>query len=711
VRVPLEWLREFVDVDVPVDSLAERLPAIGLGVEALDQVGAETVLDLEVTSNRPDCLSILGVAREVALLLNRPLRTPAGPAGSPAGRPTARGARAGKSRRAAARPGPGPSVVVRVDDPDGCPRFTASVIDGVQVGSSPTWMQRRLDAAGIRPINNVVDVTNYVMLEIGQPMHAFDYDRVAGHRLTVRRARAGEVLQTLDGTSRVLDDTMLVVADEEGAASLAGIIGGLATEISPQTTTVLLEAATWDPPTIARTARRLGARTDASARFERGVDPAAPPVAQARAIGLLAELCGGRVRPGPVDVLVRQVTSPQIRLRPERAALVLGVEVPRPEIIRILQSLGCAVTGSQALTVRPPTFRPDLTREEDLIEEVIRIYGYDRVPLTLPRGDTVPGVITPSLVGEHRVRETLTRCGVVEVLTLTLQTREAAARAPRPRDGEGPASVVLENPLTQDQAALRTSMLPGLLDVLATNASRRIGDLQIFELGHVFWPGRPGERPEERRALGIAVMGRWRTGWNVQEEQASADFFHLRWILDALFGSLGVQDTSVVPLAAANDWWHPGRAAQATAGGRAVALFGEVHPDLASRHRLPHRAYLAEVDLEAFLPPSKPSLPSGIYTGLPRFPEVERDLAVVVPDRLPASDVVKLIRDAAGPLLEEVELFDVYTGPPVPPGHKNLAYRLRLRASDRTLTAGDAEEIMERVRIALRTRAGAQIRE
>jgi phenylalanyl-tRNA synthetase beta chain len=711
VRVPLEWLREFVDINVPVDSLAERLPAIGLGVEALDRVGAETVLDLEVTSNRPDCLSILGVAREVALLLNTPLRSPPVPASSPATRRGARITRAGKPPAAGARPAPNSSVAVRIDDPEGCLRFTASVIDRVRVGPSPPWMQQRLDAAGIRPINNVVDVTNYVMLEIGQPMHAFDFDRVAGHRLTVRRARAGEVLQTLDGVSRVLDDTMLAVADEEGAVSLAGIIGGLSTEITPQTTTVLLEAATWDPPTIARTARRLGVRTEASARFERGVDPAAPPLAQARAIGLLAEVCGGGLRPGLVDVLVRQATPAQIRLRPERAALVLGVEVPRPEIIRILRSLGCAVAGTRTLMVHAPTFRPDLTREEDLIEEVIRIYGYDRVPLTLPRGETTPGLITPSLVGEQRVRETLTRCGLVEVLTLTLQTQEAAARAPRARSGEEPASVVLQNPLTQDQAALRTSMLPGLLDVLATNAARRIGDLQIFELGHVFWPGRPGERPEERRALGMALMGRWRTGWNVPEEHASADFFHLRWILDALLGGLGAPGFHVTPLPAPDDWWHPGRAAQAMVGGSVVARLGEVHPNLASQHKLPHRAYLADVDLEALLTPFGPALPSGIYTGLPRFPEVERDLAAVVPDRLPASDVVTLIRDAAGPLLEEVELFDVYTGPPVPPGHRNLAYRLRLRAPDRTLTAGEAEEIMERVRIALRTRAGAQIRE
>jgi len=593
-----------------------------------------------------------------------------------------------------------------IADAEGCPRFTASVIEGVRIGPSPAWMQRRLEASGVRAVNNIVDVTNYVMLELGQPMHAFDYDRVAGHGLTVRRARPGETLETLDGVSRTLDGEMLVVADEERAIALAGIIGGSRTEIGPGTATVLLEAAYWNPHAIGRTARRLGIRTEASARFERGTDPEGPPGAQARAAALMAEVSGGRVLRGLVDVYPRRVAPPLIRLRPERTVAVLGVAIRRTEMVRILRALGCAVDGTAPLKVRVPTFRPDLTREEDLIEEIIRIHGYDRVPLTLPRGTTTPGSVAPALRADRRVRETLTRCGLVEVLTLTLVAPSAAASG-----GENP--VGLQNPLTQDHAALRTSLLPGLLDVLVTNASRRIGDVHVFELGRTFHSRGRLERPEERRAIGIAMMGRWRFGWNVREEQAVADLFHLKGILEALLAEAGAAPWNVVGHRAGDgsgEWWHPTRAAEVTVNDRVVARFGELHPDRAAAERLPHRVYLAEVDLETLFS-ARAQVPVAVYAGLPRHPEVERDLAVVVPEDVPAAEVERIVHEAAGPLVEAVELFDVYTGAPVPAGHRNLAYRLRLRAPDRTLTAAEAEEIMGRVRIALRTRAGAQLRE
>jgi len=679
MRVSLEWLCDFVDLNVPVDMLVERLPGIGLGVEAVDRVGEDTVLDLEVTSNRPDCMSLLGVAREVALLFERPLRSP------------------DVSSRAGAA---GRRVAVGIDDPEGCPRFTASVIEGVRIGPSPTWMQRRLEASGVRAINNVVDVTNTVMFELGQPMHAFDSDRVAGG-LTVRRARAGETLVTLDGATRTLDSEVLVVADADRVVSLAGIIGGSDTEIGPETTTVLLEAAYWDPPTIGRTSRRLGVRSEASARFERGADPEGPPRAQARAAALLAEVGGGHALRGMVDVYPGRITPQVIRMRPERAVTVLGVELHRDEMVRILRALGCAVEGARTLKVRVPTFRPDLTREEDLIEEIIRIHGYDRVPLTLPRGETTPGSMAPSIRADRKVRGVLTRCGLTEVLTSTLVTPEAAAA------GEA-TPAVLQNPLARDHSALRTSLLPGLVEVLVTNASRRISSVHIFELGRVFRSRGVGERPEERRALGIAMMGRWRAGWNIPEEHAVADLFHLRGILDALLGDLGVGGWQATAPVTPDVWWHPGRAAEATVGGRVVVRFGELHPDKASVNRLPQRVYLAEIDLEALLPSI---LPEGIFAGLPRYPEIERDLAAVVPEDLPVSQIEGIIREAAGPLLEALELFDVYTGSPVPAGHRNLAYRLRLRTPDRTLTAAEAEEIMGRVRIALRARGGAQIRE
>ena len=683
MRVSVEWLREHVEIDDPIDALVERLPGIGFPVEHVERVGEDTVLEIELTANRPDCMSIVGMAREIGLLLGRPLRAPVWTL-------TERGAFS--SQR----------IAVEIGDPEGCPRFTARVIEGVRVGPSPACVQRRLDASGIRAINNVVDITNYVMLELGQPMHAFDYDRVAGHRVVVRRARPGETLVTLDGLDRVLDEEMLVVADTQRAISLAGIIGGRETEIGPETTTVLLEAAYWHPPVIGRTARRLGVRTEASARFERGMDPTAPPRAQARAAALVAEWCGGRVLRGVVDVYPRPLAPRAIRLRPERAAAVLGVEIPRPEMIHILQALGCEVTEGAAMQVRAPSFRPDLTREEDLIEELIRIHGYERVPLTLPRGESTPGTVAPALLADRLIREALTKSRLTEVRTLTLVPSEAAA-------GGGASAVMLQNPLVADQTALRTSLLPGLLEVLATNVARgRLEDIQIYELGRVFRPSGADLRPAEPRSLGIAMMGRWQSGWNVSADQTTVDFFSLKGVLGALLRDLGIKEWEVATPPSPEGWWHPRRVADLVLAGRRVGRFGELHPDLAGARRLPHRAYLAEVDVESLLPTA---VFTRAYAGLPRYPAVERDLALVSADALPAARIETIIREAAGPMLEDLELFDVYTGPPVPPGHRSLAYRLRVRAPDRTLTADEAQEIMARIRIALQRETGMQLRE
>jgi phenylalanyl-tRNA synthetase beta chain len=699
MRVPLEWLREYVTVDVPLETLIERLHGIGLPVERVEHTGDDTVLEIELTANRPDCMSVLGVAREVAVMLGHRLRIP-------------------KPKVVTRSPTGSERIAVEVHDPKGCPRFTARMIEDVRVGPSPAWVQRRLEAAGVRAINNVVDITNYVMLELGQPMHAFDYDRVAEHRLVVRRAEPGERLRTLDGVDYTLDPEMLVVADARRAVSLAGIIGGSDTEIGPGTTRVLLEAAYWNPPAIGRTARRLGIRTEASARFERGMDPAGPPLAQERAAQWFTEWCGGRVLRGTIDVTGLRTIRPVIRLRPARVVTVLGVAVPRAQMLRSLRALGCTVgpgkegnpgghPRARSLEVRPPSFRPDLCREEDLIEEIARVYGYDRVPLTMPRGETTPGTIAPVLRIDARVRETLARCGLTEVMSLTLISAEVAAKT-------GAGVVVLQNPLVAEQSALRPSLLPGLVSVLATNAARRVDDVQVFELGRVFHSTPRGGaggldgRPEERRTLGIASMGRWRGGWNVPIEQGATDFYHMKGLIEVLLRELGVRDWVMDPLSEASAWLHPGRSAVLKYHGRAIGQLGEVHPDVAAAHRLPHRAYLAEVDLEAVLPAV-----TLIRTSpeLPRFPSVERDVAVVIPDRFPAGQVEAVIRAAAGPLLEMVELFDVYAGPPVPGGYRNLAYRLRLRAQDRTLTAHEAEEIVQQVRIALQGQAGVRLRE
>jgi phenylalanyl-tRNA synthetase beta chain len=690
MRISLEWLREYVQVQVSWETLAEGLQAIGFPVEQVERRGDDLVLDIELTANRPDCMSVLGIAREVALLLHGPVCPPA-PLLVEHGPPAV------------------DRITIEVADPEACPRFTARVIEGVRVGPSSGWVQRRLDACGMRAINNVVDATNYVMLELGQPMHAFDYARLDGRRLIIRRARPSERLTTLDGVSRTLDAETLIVADGVRPVSLAGIIGGSDTEIGPATTTVLLEAAYWHPPTIGRTARRLGIRTEASARFERGMDPAGPPVAQDRAAQFLAEWCGGRVLSGIVDVYPKTLGRPTIHLRPEQVTAVLGVEISAAEMVRILRALGCEVRGQPpALEVRPPSFRADLTGEEDLVEEIARIHGYDRVPLTLPQGETIPAAIAPTLRADTRVRETLARCGLTEVLTLALVSPQTAAQG-------GIAPVTVQNPLAADQAALRTALIPGLVEVLASNAARREDDVQVFELGHVFAAAGPRSRPRERRSVGIAAMGRWRTGWNIPPEQALVDFYHLKGIVETLLQALGLAGWRFLPhvdedarLHPEQEWWHPGRVSDLAFGGRTVGRLGELHPEQHAARRLPHRAYLAELNLEELL---RSAVLVSAFAELPRHPAVDRDIAVALPATRPAAAVEAVIRGTAGPLLEAVALFDAYTGPPVPSGYRSLAYHLRLRAPDRTLTAEEAEEVVHRIRIALQEQGGAQLRE
>jgi phenylalanyl-tRNA synthetase beta chain len=438
------------------------------------------------------------------------------------------------------------------------------------------------------------------------------------------------------------------------------------------------------------------------------MDPAAPPWAQDRAAQFLADWSGGRVLGGIVDIYPRSLERRLIRLRPGRAAAVLGVDISSAEIVRILRALGCEVhEGHPVLTVHAPSFRPDLTGEEDLIEEIARIYGYERIPLTLPRGETTPAVVAPTLTADARVREALVGRGLIEVLTLALVSPEMAAG--------GSIPVRVQNPLTVDQAMLRTTLIPGLVEVLASNAARHQDDVQVFELGRVFAAGADGTRPLERRMLGIAAMGRWQVGWNLSPEQVLVDFYHLKGIVESLLQALGVSqgrfsprlDDAAYPLTQ-RQWWHPGRVADLVIGGSTVARLGELHPAQHASCRLPHRAYLAEVDLEALVAEAVfvQTLPE-----MPRYPTVERDIAVVWPAGRPAAWIQDVIHAAAGPLLEAVELFDAYAGAPVPPGHRSLAYHLRLRASDRTLTAEEAEEVIQRVRIALQEQGGAQLRE
>lgn len=687
MRVLLSWLKDYVDVPWSVEELQERLPMLGFGDIAVQRLGDDAVLDLEIAANRGDLMSIVGVARELSAATRTALRLP-------------------RTDLMADRVPVTDLARVEVVVPELCPRYTARMIIDIQVKPSPGWMARRLEACGVRSINNIVDVTNYVMLEMGQPLHAFDYDRVHGGRIVVRRARPGEPLQTLDGIDRRLDPEALIIADAERAVGVAGVIGGSDVEIGPATRRVLLEAATFNPVSIRRTSKRLGVRTESSARFERGVDPAGVLAASARAIQLMAETAGGRILQGVVDLYPAPEGPRTLELRWRSVSRLLGIDVPVNEGVPILRSLGFVVEGSgQTLHVQVPSFRMDVEREEDLIEEVARHHGYDRIPETMPVEVTAQGSQVAVLEAEHLVREVMIRAGLTEVLTISLTNSAALDGLLLPDKHPWRAAVSIRNPLVEDHTQLRTSLVPGLLGVARVNATHRVSDVQIFEIGRTFHSAKGGVT--ERRRLALLLTGRLLRGaWNLPPEATTASYYHVKGIVEAFLDELRIKGATFASAQA--PWLHPGRAAQISLDGATVGALGELHPQTAAAYDLPPGVYLADLDLEALLRHAnfRPQ-----FAPLPRFPSVRRDLAVVVPISVPASQVREVIAAEAGELLESAELFDVYTGPPVPPGHRNLAYALLFRSPDRTLDAGAVDAVLTRITRALRGRLRAEIRE
>lgn len=689
MKVPLSWLRELVPLTDPVDALVERLPMLGLGVDGVEPVGHEVILDLEVASNRPDLLSLVGVAREIAA--SRGLDVTLPPVSLPV-------------------PGNASPVGITIDDPALCPRFTAHLITNARVGPSPEWMRERLEAAGIRAINNVVDVTNYVMLEQGQPMHAFDLARLAGPRLVVRLAKAGERLVTLDGIERELDAQVLVVADAERAQSLAGIIGGEGSAISERTETVLLEAATWSPAWIRRTSRRLGVRTESSARFERRVDPRVVLRAAQRAAQLLLDLTGGTLAAPATDIYPRPAEATPITLRAARITRVIGLEVPHHDVETILRRLGCQVqraarpSGDVLWTAVPPPGRVDLEREEDLIEEVIRHYGYERLPETLPVEAMHHGRRAPRLETEAMARDALIRAGLTEAFTVSLVSLPLLGRLGLDDGDPWAHPVPLHNPLTADHTHLRPCLLPGLLEAVRVNVSRRREAVHLFELGRVFGFG-PNGGIQERRGLALALRGPWLTGVWRCDDAGDATFAHLRGALETLFAELRTAPLMIRP--GRRTWLHPYRAGDIVFEGLVVGAAGELHPDVAARFDLPGRTLVAELIIDGVL---DRAVTQPRFSGFPRFPAVRRDVAVVAPGDLPQTEVEGAIRRIAGTLLESVELFDVYAGPPLSRGQRNLAYTLIFRAADRTLTGDEVDAVVRRIHEALPERLPVTIR-
>jgi phenylalanyl-tRNA synthetase beta chain len=634
-----------------------------VGVPLVEGLGlaVDVVFDIDVTPNRPDALSVLGVARDLAAHLRLPLAVPEPP------------------------PVPaGPGSTVAVEAPDLCPRFTATLLEGVAVGPSPGWLAARLALAGMRPISNAVDVSNYVMLELGQPNHPYDLARLGGGGLLVRRGREGERLETLDGVERALGPDDCLICDAEGeAVGIGGIMGGAATEIGDATTTVLLEAANFDPLAIARTSKRLALRTEASVRFERGVDPEGVERSVARFCQLAADVAGARLEGPMVDVSVARPPRPRVRVRTARVNALLGTDLTPQEVAGYLEPIGFRAEPVRdgELDVTIPSWRHDSEREIDVVEEVARHHGYTRIERTVPPIVQVGG-LTPYQRERRRVREVLVGLGLSEAWTTSL-----LAPADLERAGLPAAAVEVENPLAQEESVLRTSLLPGLLRALVTNQSHRAAGVALFEIGTVFLPPEGGEGlPVEPEQVAAVAAGR------------DAAWAKRAW--DTLAGDLRVAGVTVEP--GAFPGLHPSRGARLAASGRPVGVVGEVDPGVLVAHGLEGPVGWFEADLGALA--AAPRLPAE-YRPVSRFPSADFDLAFVVDAAVPAAAVEDALQRAAGDLLEHVTLFDVFRDERLGPGRRSLAYRLRLAAPDHTLTdeelAGLRRRCIEAVESAL----------
>ena len=668
----------------------------------LQEYMGDTILELDLKPNRSDCLAMINVAREVSAITGERLRQPAT---HRIDTPTL------------------PVVRVDIKEPKFCARYAAGVVIDVTIGASPRWMQERLLAAGMRPINNIVDITNYVMLEFGQPLHAFDYDKVTDGNIIVRRALLGEKLTTLDGEERALAAGMLVIADPNGPIALAGVMGGLDTEVTERTTRILLESASFHATSIRRTRQALNVPSEASRRFEQGVPPELAPIARDRAIELIVEIAGGRARSHAADSYVRPQQRPEIELSEEDIARLLGMDIPLTTAAEKLRPLGFSYRRQNSrLHVTVPLHRLDVRCSADLVEEVARLVGYDNIPTTMPSGPLPEAEPAPLRSWTDRAKQILVGAGFAEAITYTLTNaarmdrllpKGVAAELP-----DGLARVVaesvlplhsspldLKNPFTSEASALRTVTVAGLLETLAGNLRRQTSDVHLFEIAPIFLPVR-SKLPEERRLL-TAVMGEFRTEqWGARAENT---FYTIKGAAEQVLRQFGITDYGFAPVE--HPTFHPYRAAAVTVRqdeeDHVVGIVGEINAEVSAAFDIDQRALALVLNLQELVSLARAT---PVFTPPSRHPAVVQDLAIVLDAEIPAERVVEEVRGAGGDLLESVDLFDVYQGPQVPDGKRSLAYTLTFRAADRTLNDAEVTTIRNRIIAKLQASLNATLR-
>jgi phenylalanyl-tRNA synthetase beta chain len=652
-----------------------------LGKPLADYMG-DVIFDLDITPNRPDCLSVIGIAREIAALTGQKVRLPA-------------------DGYAESTTTIDSQVAVEIADPDLCPRYSASLVRGIKIGSSPPWMQQRLIAAGMRPINNIVDITNYVMLEYGEPLHAFDYNQIRGKKIIVRRAKKSEVMVTLDGNKRALEPEMLVIADTERAVALAGVMGGYDSEVTEDTKDIFLEAASFNPASIYQTGHSLGLPSEARLRFERGIGAGVTIPALKRATQLLVEIGGGQAAKGFIDNYPGKKKAAPVRLRSSESKRLLGVDFTIRQMKETLEALGFEVKASASnaeLLATVPYWRSDIALEEDLIEEVARIIGYDEIPITMLSQSLPPQDPSPMLKLKPKVSQILADYGFQEVITFSMMGGEALNKlSPY---GQSSEVVRLANPMTAEQEYMRPTLRANLLTALESNLRHEENGVRLFELGRIYLP-RENDLPSEPEILcGVLTGPRFEPSWRGGNE--TLDFYDAKGIVEGLFGQLGLEFSFE---AGSDESLHPFKQAAITIEGKRLGVVGELHPKVADAFELPGEVYLFEVDLTALLPFT---LGHRMFQPISRFPAVVRDMALVLDAGVTNAQVQKIMRGF--PLVSDVSLFDLYSGEQLPAGKKSLAYRITYQSPQHTLTDDEVNKVQQQILDKLAKELGASLR-
>lgn len=645
----------------------------------------DAVLEFELTPNRSDCLSVINIAREVGAILQKPVQLP-------------------EIKISEGKESVSDIASVEVMEPDLCNRYVVRVVKNVNIKPSPQWMQHCLRSAGIRPINNVVDISNYVMMETGQPLHTFDYDKIAGHKIIVRRAHDGEKMHTLDGQERIFNTDTLLICDAEKPITVAGVMGGLNTEVTDETHNILIEAARFHPVSVRRTSKNLGLRSESSLRFEKSLDVYNTIEGAHRAAQLMAELADGQVVGGAIDVLGAVPERTVVTLNVKRVNQVLGTDLTIEEITGFMKNLNFPAEVSQdELKVTIPTYRQDISREIDLIEEVARLNGYDKIPVSLPYGATTEGKKTRFQGFEDRVRDYLTGTGFMEVINYSFISPRDFNRINLPEDSSLRNVVEIKNPLSDEQSVMRTTLVPGLLEAASRNTSRRNIDFAIYECGRVFLPA-AGKLPQEHMLLGGVISGKVEGGWH-QGPQVY-DFYYLKGVLEGLFERLGIKNWSLkaesFPV-----FLHPGRSGNIFIDDTYIGFMGEIHPAVQENYHLENKTYIFQVYLQKIM---EKALDVVKYQPVPKYPAVDRDMALVVKDEIPAGSIEEIIWENGENILKSVNLFDVYKGTQIPEGYKSLAYALTFQSGEKTLTDDEVSFVFQKIKDRLSEKFGVELR-